>query len=281
VTSFGLALQIFIPELSFQFNQLLGVGGFATVVQVTSATKIVMACKWLRHADVSVLQHERHVLDELAKIYVPFVPRVCSSEGENGIIKNVDGSLHGLLMMPVGKPCNEALIACSNRIFFSVQVLEHVWKTLQAAHSAQYTHSDVRPSNIIQTDSEKSPVFILIDWGLSQRLDKSYRKQDIHGVPAFMSNRRLDLLFSNTTRDWKPEANDDLEAAVLTFFALAVSLDGRAPWQDSALSVRDLATTRTKWIADNEQNLRLAASQINDPSAKSSVTTFINSAVET
>jgi serine/threonine protein kinase len=213
------------------------------------------------------------------KYLCPLLPRVCSSEGDNGIIKNVDGSRHGLLMMPVGKPCNEALIACSNRIFFSVQVLEHVWKTLQAAHSAQYTHSDVRPSNIIQTESEKSPVIILIDWGLSQRLDTSYRKQDIHGVPAFMSNRRLDLLFSNTTRDWKPEANDDLESAVLTFFALAVSLDGQAPWQELAFSVRDLATTRTKWIADNAKNLREAASQINDHSIKSAVTTFIDSAV--
>ena len=279
VTSFGLALQLFIPGSSYQLDQVLGVGGFATVVQLTlKTTETAMACKWLRHADVSVLQHERNVLNELAKKSIPFVPRVCSLEGENGIISNDDGSRHGLLMMPVGIPCKEALIACSDNVFFAVQVLEHIWKTLQAAHSARYTHSDVRPSNVIKTETEERPVIILIDWGLSQRLGATYRKQDIHGVPAFMSNRRLDLLFSNTTGDWKTDANDDLEAAVLTFFALAVTWDGQAPWQGLAFSGRDLAPTRTKWIADNAEILRGAASQINDPSAKTAVINHINSA---
>ena len=282
VTPFGLKALSFEPAPPYRVLQMLGVGGFATVEQITSeSTGSVMACKWLRHADAAVLRHERDVLDGLARVEVPFVPRVCSAEGDGGIITNADGTRNALLLMPVGISCRDALKASVDRVKLAVAALEHVWRALCAAHAAQYTHGDVRPSNIIETVSSTVPgagAMCLIDWGLAQRLGQRYEKREMHGVPAFMSARRLNLLLSGTKGKWQPEAEDDLQAAVLTFFALVSTDDGHAPWPDWTFPASSLVRERAVWITQHASMLRAAAEHITLPEAQAAVIAAIASA---
>jgi len=278
---FGLAIKKFRPQGLYEVKEILGVGGFSTVMRVvSSATNTVMACKWLRHPDLKVLEHESNILVELAEKNVPNIPRVCTSEGENGIIRNADNTQHGLLVLPVGKPCKEALIASSNKIDFAVRVYQDVWQTLQAAHAENYAHGDVRPSNIIETISEENgtSVFVLIDWGLAQNFAKKNEHKEIYGVASFMSDRRLNIYLSRVKEDPGLDANDDNEAAVLTFLALVSSPDGQPPWHDLTLSYIGYAKCRTEWFSDNATSLLESASHITLKDARYAVINYIESA---
>lgn len=278
VTPFGLAPLSFVPAPPYHVHHLLGVGGFAAVAHVSSEDSgTVMACKWLRHADAAVLRHERDVLDGLARAGVPCVPHVCTAEGEGGIIPNVDGTRHALLLTPVGRTCQQALQAAPDRVTFAVRALEDVWEALRAAHAAGYTHGDVRPSNIIETARGGGPLF-LIDWGHAQRLGERYEKRDMHGVPAFMSARRLNLLLSDAKVKWGPDAGDDREAAVLTFFSLVSTDDGHAPWTDWAFPATSLVGERADWIAQHAVMLRAKAEFITLPAGRDAVIAAIESA---
>ena len=159
----------------------------------------------------------------------------------------------------------------------AVRALEHVWEALRAAHAAQYTHGDVRPSNVIETVPGGGALF-LIDWGHAQRLGQRYDKRDMHGVPAFMSARRLKLLLSDAKGKWEPEAEDDREAAVLTFLALVSTDDGHAPWTDWTFPATSLVRERADWIAQHDSMLRAAAECIILPAARSAVIAAIESA---
>jgi hypothetical protein len=120
------------------------------------------------------------------------------------------------------------------------------------------------------------------------------------GVPAFLSKQRLQLLSRPTeeaegggeggsvrkskgaaTR-WTPQPADDLEAAVLTFFSMASTACGSAPWSHWLFSPLDIVEQRATWIAENAGTLRTAANLIPTevaPKAKEAALSFIDAVI--
>ena len=104
---------------------------------------------------------------------------------------------------------------------------------------------------------------MLIDWGLGEPLAAapSRPSTELRGEMAFQSDRRLRLLASAAAAAaagadapvWAPTPQDDLDAAVLTFLAVAGSGDCGASWPRGALVAPvHVLEERREWVVERQ-----------------------------
>jgi len=121
-----------------------------------------------------------------------------------------------------------------------------VLDALEAAHTKNLIHCDVRPSNIVIADDDKA---VLIDWGISRNKHEFISRC---GVAAYVDERVF------TQNSYRARPKQDLSALLCTWLSVVYSPSCTAPWLDGALLKDDNAVfaARNTWldvhIGDNE-----------------------------
>ena len=303
LSAFGLGRITAMPPPGgpYTAGELLGEGGYANVaVWRNAATGEAVAAKYLRvprdgDGRAAPVEREADILAALEAAGVPRVPRLVLPAGVAGASRTVtaaDGR-QVLLLRPIGEPLRRHVggLPDAERAAAAAAMGEQLWGTLTRAHAAGLLHGDVRPGNMVRVAGAPGgggaaapvewgtpePSWMLIDWGLGETLAAAARRPStkMRGEMAFQSDRRLRLLASAAAAAagadapvWAPAPQDDLDAAVLTFLAVAGSGDCGASWPRGALVAPvHVLEERREWVVERQQAVDAAVALLPPGSA--------------
>lgn len=239
-----------IPS-QFEVQSILGEGGFGIVFKVEKNVEGCceqFAIKVIRHRgkkdETTVLFQEKKIITLLNNNKVPRVPTLHNFEP---VVADPC-----LVMTPVGKPLVDYVKTSSAETLpaFAEMLLQKLYETLTASHTANILHCDIRPSNIILHENEP----YLIDWGLGNSFPSLLYRYELFGVNEFMATDKVLLTLQPPSTEWKPTKEHDLQALLFTYVAI-LNADCEAPWETShqgKQTIQNMITMRREWFQKNE-----------------------------
>ena len=146
-----------------------------------------------------------------------------------------------LLLSPAGVPLMQLLCCCQSdtlKMAAAETAVRHVLLALRCAHEHGFLHNDLRTCNVVGVTAaagsgSAATRFLLVDWGLSQRMDASLNVGVVGYAPC-----ACDAALAATGRNavWLATRATDVECvAYLCATALEGLPSGRPPWVQAAL----------------------------------------------
>ena len=258
-------------NLTFQLNDTLGRGSFATVFSASllgskSLVAIKMAIRTkttqgrIHSSRLSHMIHECDILRILQSS--PMTPSSSSSSSSKSVHNNRIHfpSLYDnewkcteaqpfLPMIPIGIPL--VVFASQHDKATRMQLAEtlenHLTKSLTFAHSKGYCHRDLRPDNVIYDDEKK--VFVIIDWGLGAEVNS--KMHEYKGGIVFFHDKIVRYLSNKKTGSLSYIPKYDIASASYVVYAFKRgSSNLSVPWKRDCVGGETLIAERKKHMTN-------------------------------
>lgn len=141
-----------------------------------------------------------------------------------------EGSFNIMVLELLGSSLEEVFNKCSRKFTAKTVILiaEQIFTRIEAVHSQNYIHRDIKPDNFLLGSGKKSNILYIIDFGLSKKYRDSTTKQHI----KFSDKRSLTgtarYASINSHMGNEQSRRDDIEAIMYMIIYLHL---GTLPWQ--------------------------------------------------
>lgn len=176
----------------YELTSVLGEGGMGTVYQAINQAGEIIALKTIKPAITSQRKIERFLREAriLCELVHPHIVAFREMGESNGLLYFVmeqvaGGNVEELLRQGGALPIGRA-----------VSIIMQVLDALEHAHTRQFVHRDVKPSNMLLTTEEGNEVVKLADFGLARAYEASELSGltvtgEMGGTPQFMPPEQI------------------------------------------------------------------------------------------
>ena len=223
-------------QLPLELGRRLGVGGFCDVFEMAGSNPPAVVKLLRRHASPSNAARALAQLRQEAEALR--ATQSCNHLPQ--LLRCSFGDTPYLLLSPEGVPLMQLLCLIETaelKIAAVEMAARHVLQALHCAHERGFLHNDLRTCNVVGVtppagSAAAATRFLLVDWGLSQRIGASMNVGVVGYTPC-ACNAALTSAGRNT---WVATRATDVECtAYLCATALEGSPSGRPPWVQATL----------------------------------------------
>ena len=223
-------------QLPLELGRRLGVGGSCDVFELAGSNPPGVVKLLRRHTSPAKAAQALAQLRQEAEALRAMQP--CNHLPQ--LLRCSFGDAPCLLLSPAGVPLMQLLCLIETaelKVAATEMAARHVLQALHCAHERGFLHNDLRTCNVVGVTASSGSAaaatrFLLVDWGLSQRLDASVNVGFLGYAPC-----ACDAALTSAGRNtWVATRATDVECtAYLCATALEGSPSGRPPWVQAAL----------------------------------------------